>query len=272
MLKIGVLIPCYNVHHSIKKVLTSIPSNILQRIDQIVTVDNNSQDDTLQILESIQNQSGEIGKKLVIIKNFQNYGLGGSQKIAYRYFLDHGFSHFFIVHGDGQGDSHEISKNFFKIFDQKPDIDLIIASRFMKGSHTKAYNPLRVFGNHVFNLITYVCSGHHMSDSGAAIIFIRVEILKHVIFEDLTNSFQFNPELNIFLYNLKNLKIVEIPLSWSDSKDKSNISSLNYCLTLLKILLRYRFNKTFLRRSATKLFHEQSQRITPSYQILTKSL
>lgn len=272
MLKIGVLIPCYNVHHSIKKVLTSIPPELLERIDQIVAVDNKSQDDTLEILQNIQKEPGQLGQKLVIIKNNENYGLGGTQKIAYRYFLNQGFSHFFIIHGDGQGDSCEISKDFFKIFDKNPNVDFIIASRFMKGAHTSAYNPLRIFGNHVFNMITFLCSSHHMSDSGAAIIFIRVEILKRVIFEELTNSFQFNPELNILLYNLKDLKIIETPLNWSDSQDKSNISSMNYCLTLLKILLHYRFNKTFLRRSGAKLFHEDSQKITPSYTVIKKTL
>ncbi|MBF0331169.1 MAG: glycosyltransferase family 2 protein [Candidatus Omnitrophica bacterium] len=248
-MKIGILIPCYNVEHSIREVLRAFPEDVLQKVAQVVAVDNGSTDSTRQILSEIQATGDELGKRLVVIVNAQNYGLGGSQKIAYAYFMANGFSHFFIVHGDGQGDAGMISRAFFNVLDKKPDVDFIVASRFMRGSDTAAYNRLRVMGNHVFNFLTFLCTGHWMSDSGAGIIFLRVEVLKRIPFRELTNSFQFNPQLSILLFNLKGLKIVETPLIWRDSRDGSNISSLNYCMTLLKILLQYRWSQTFGREA-----------------------
>jgi glycosyltransferase involved in cell wall biosynthesis len=271
MPKIGIFIPCYNVQRAIEGALRSFPDDVLREVDRVVVTDNCSQDDTLKILRRIQAAGGEIGRRLVIIRNSQNYGLGGSQKIAYQYFLDNGFTHFFVVHGDGQGDGGKIAQGFLDVFHRQPNIDLILTSRFMKGSRTEGYNALRVFGNHVFNVLTFFCTGHWMTDSGAAIIFARTRILDRVPFWELTNSFQFNPELNILLHNLGDLKVAEVPLCWSDSKDKSNISPLNYCLKLLGILLRYRWNKTILRKDGARLLHSGDQKIAPSFEIFLPS-
>jgi glycosyltransferase involved in cell wall biosynthesis len=267
MNKIGIFIPCYNVERAIDGVLRSFPDDVLREVDRVVVTDNCSQDRTLSILRGIQASGGELGKRLVIIKNSRNYGLGGTQKIAYQYFLDNGFTHFFVVHGDGQGDGEKIARGFLKVFHECPDIDLIMTSRFMKGGETAGYSGLRTLGNHVFNLLTFLLTGHWMTDSGAAIIFMRTKALERVPFWELTNSFQFNPELNILLHNLGDLKVVEIPLHWSDAKDKSNISPMKYCLTLLGILLHYRWNRTVLGKSGGRLFHPEPQTFSPSFEI-----
>jgi len=261
MNKIGIFIPCYNVENSIGDVLGSFSEDTLKEVSVILAIDNCSQDRTLELLKEAQGPGGLLGRKLVIIKNARNYGLGGSQKIAYKYFLEEGFTHFMIVHGDGQGKGEIIVRNFLQVFSEEPDLDVILASRFMPGADISSYNRLRILGNRVFNLITFVCAGHWMTDAGTAVIFYRTAILKEVPFEDLTNSFQFNPELNILLHALKGVKIKEIPLSWKDSQDASNIRAWNYCVTLLKILVSYRINATILRKTGYQLFHSVSQKI-----------
>ncbi|MDZ4242883.1 MAG: glycosyltransferase [Candidatus Omnitrophota bacterium] len=268
MAKIGIFLPCYNVQNSIPNVLGSFSDETQRSVAEVVAVDNCSQDKTLDILKGLQRQGGELGRRLVIIKNLQNYGLGGSQKIAYQYFLDHGFTHFMIIHGDGQGGGEDVARSFLKVLAENPNVDLAVASRFTQKSDTAGYNRMRVIGNLLFNFLTFLLTGQKMTDSGAAILLIRTDILKQYPFRHLTNSFQFNPELNVLFYATKGLKIVEIPLKWVDSSDKSNITALNYCWTLLKILLRYRWNKTFLRKSGWQLFHDQSQEILPQFQIL----
>ena len=268
MTKIGIFIPCYNVANSIRDVLGSFTQETLLSIHEIVVVDNCSTDDTPNILKEIQSRQDLLARRLVIIRNSANYGLGGSQKIAYSYFQHNGFSHFMIIHGDNQGDGEQIAKSFLGVFKQKPNVDFIIASRFAKNSDHAGYNRMRVVGNLVFNFLTFVCTGHRMSDSGAAILFYRTAILDRIPFDELTNSFQFNPQLNIMLYNLKDLNIEEVPMLWRDSKDKSNITAFKYCLTMLKILLRYRWNKTVLRKESWQMFHQDSQRIQPVFQII----
>jgi glycosyltransferase involved in cell wall biosynthesis len=229
-------------------------------------VDNLSKDKTLSVLKELQFKEN-FGSKIVIIKNKENYGLGGSQKIAYQYFIDHQFSHFMIIHGDNQGNADEIARFFFEVFEKEPDVDLILASRFHPSANTSHYNAIRLLGNHFFNFMTYLLTGHKMSDAGTGIMFIRTEILKQIPFACLTNSFQFNPQLNILLYNLKDLKTQEVPLNWRDSEAGSNIRSLDYCCTLLRILIKYRINKSILAKTSRQLFDGNLEGFQPRFEI-----
>ena len=142
MEKIGIFIPCYNVQNVVHEVLHSFSDEVLDSVDQIVTIDNVSTDQTLKTLETIQKGNSKLAKRLIIIKNLQNYGLGGSSKIAYRYFIDNGFTHFMIIHGDNQGNGNEIAMNFLDAFRKDPDVDFVIASRFVEKSNLTQYNSL----------------------------------------------------------------------------------------------------------------------------------
>ena len=268
-MKLAIYLPCYNVAKSIKKVLESFSNDILDSVSAVVVVDNCSTDNTMDILKEIQSSQTLLGQKLIILKNLKNFGLGGSQKTAYQYFIKNNYTHFMIVHGDGQGNGQEIAQGFLREYKNNPDIDVIIASRFMKSSDTSRYNRMRYIGNLFFNFLTFVLTGQKMTDSGAAIIFYRTAILNDFPFMHLTNSFQFNPQLNILLFSSPSVRIKEISMDWADSEDESNISSIGYCLTLLSILLRYRFNKTIMRKKGWETFHAESQAFEPAYQEIT---
>ncbi len=269
MTKIGIFIPCYNVEKSIRGVLESFSEEVLKTVAEIVVTDNCSTDQTLSILHEIQSQPILLAEKLVIIKNKKNYGLGGTQKIAFQYFIDHHFSHFMIIHGDGQGNGEVIAQRFLKTYREHPNVDWILASRFTKGADVSKYNRMRTMGNHFFNFVTFLLTGHNMSDSGTAIIYYRVSALEQFPFWHLTNSFQFNLQLNILCYNA-HLKAVVVPLHWGDSRDESNIKALNYCKTLLSILLRYRFNKSIRRKVGWEMFEPKSQQFSPSFIVVKK--
>ena len=269
MNKIGIFIPCYNVEKTIRKVFDSISPEIFAKVNEILTIDNCSKDNTVSILKDLQTNK-DFGKKLVILKNAENYGLGASQKIAYQYFIEHQFTHFIIIHGDHQGDDNEILTFFFDTFQKDPDVDLIFASRFHPQANISKYNGLKRIGNHFFNFLTYLLTGHKMSDAGSGIMFIRTEILKQIPFLHLTNSFQFNPELNILLFNIKNLKIKNIPLNWGDSEIGSNVRSVEYCWTLLWILIKYRINKSLFKKPNNEVFGDKIKEFQPKFEILQR--
>jgi glycosyltransferase involved in cell wall biosynthesis len=265
--KIGIYVPCYNVEKVIRCVFDNFSLDIFSRVQEIVCVDNCSQDQTLTILKDLKDKNPILNSKLKIIHNRENYGLGGSQKIAYKYFMENGFSHFMIIHGDGQGNGNEIALNFFKVLDQDPSVDVIFASRFLNLGSLKGYSQLRILGNIVFNFLTRVLTGCCLSDTGTGIIFIKVGVLKNIPLCCLTNSFQFNPQLSILLSEISDVNIKEISLSWQDSEAKSNIIPIQYCLTLLKILVLFRFNKTFLRKKSWESFGSRSQDFKPIFDI-----
>jgi len=240
--KIGIYIPCYNVKNSIAKVLESFSAETIDKVSVFLIVENKSMDQTLEVVRGFQVASGpssSLAKKLTIIANHENYGLGGSQKIAYSYFLSNGFSHFMIIHGDNQGNAETIAQNFLRELELHPDTDFIAASRFLKSSDTSRYSLLRTVANKFFNWLTYVLSGVRMSDSGCGIVLIKTAILRDIPFHLFNNSAQFNPQLNIAIYSNTNNKISEIPIQWKDALEGSSIRAFRYCWTLFEILLRY---------------------------------
>jgi len=257
MPKVSVFIPCYNVQVSVREVLDSFSSEILDKIDEIVVIDNQSQDDTLEVLQQVKKNNTEVGKRLTIIQNSENYGLGGSQKIAYRYFEDQGTDYFMIIHGDNQTNGNDAAKIFLQEIEEDQNVDLVISSRFTTQSDISGYDPMRILGNRFFNFMTSLLTGVKISDAGAGVMLVKTAVLKRLPYRELTNGPQFNPQLNIMYYSDPEMKIKEVPITWSDSDDESSISAFKYCMTLLKILILYRVNKSFLQRSGSQLFNHQ---------------
>lgn len=243
--KIGIFIPCYNVEKSVGQVLGSFSPETLARIERILAIDNVSRDGTREELRRFKASGAPAAEKLVVIENERNRGLGGSQKIAYRYFLDQGFTHFMVIHGDNQGDGELIARTFLELHDCSPEIDVIMASRFTRQSNVRGYSLARVAGNRFFNGLTTVLTGLKISDPGTGIVFYNARSLRETPFEQLHDFFHFNPELNILLHENKALKIAVVPLRWRDSESGSNVSPIPYCLELTKILAHYGATKAF---------------------------
>jgi len=101
--KLLIYIPAYNCESRILSVIDEIPADIWPMADVLV-VDNRSQDQTLsKIVEA--NQQKRWPKPIYIVQPNDNLGYSGSQKLAYRFFLDHPqFDAVMMLHGDGQYD------------------------------------------------------------------------------------------------------------------------------------------------------------------------
>lgn len=258
---IAVIIPCYNVQKTIKKVLSDFPVEVLSQLSEIICIDNNSTDDTLNILKQIKRSTALIAKKMTIIHNKQNYGYGGSQKIAYSYCLKNNISYFIVVHSDYQNSPKKIINNFLAYHRKNRMMDLIIGSRFLSQSNIKEYSMARIMGNHFFNTLTYLFTGIKLSDAGSAIIFCRTAILKKIPFQTLTEGYHFHPQLNIFFARSKSINTAEIPLDWKDSEVKSDLKLFNYGVELCKILFRYFWFTHIIKKSEEDIFKEQKNLI-----------
>jgi len=266
--RLAILIPCYNVAKTIGSVLDSFPKTMMDRVERVFAIDNCSSDQTLAILHAYQRDlTKPWAPRLSVIENSQNYGLGGSQKIGFGLLSEQGFTHVMIVHGDGQGDGGKIADNFLKALDAEPSVDVVVASRFLVSGTTRGYSPLRVFANKLFNLLTGILTGCWMSDSGSGIELISLSFLRELQWHDLTNSFQFNPQLNILFYSKKTAKIREVPLEWKDSEAGTNIRALRYCWQLLMILVQYRVNHILQSAQSVPALNDHAHDVRFDYRV-----
>lgn len=266
--KIGILIPCRNVASTIAPLFESLSPELLSRISSILCIDNASKDNTVTLLQDIQSRNNTAySGKVHIIKNSQDYNYGGSIKIGFKHFISAGFDWIIILHSDDQGVSNQILSNFLHTLDKSPDCDIILASRFKKESNTTGYSRSRVIGNLLFNGLTTLATGLHLSDSGTAITMTRVSLLKDLPYFELTNGLQFHPQLNILIYSRPGTRIEEIPLHWKDSELPSSVRVLKYCFQLFKMLVGYRINLR-LGKHGAHLFPFRDLDFTPVFQYL----
>src|SRR3989338_3988262 len=98
--KIIVFIPAYNAEKTIISVLERFPKLLLNKVSEILILDNGSQDKTYET--AINYKKRKKFGKLTLLKNEKNLGYGGSKKRAFKYAINNGYDIFIMVHSDGQ--------------------------------------------------------------------------------------------------------------------------------------------------------------------------
>ena len=171
-MKILIVIPIRNVLHSLEIIFKDLDWSLLDKINQILFIDNLSSDGSAEFIDSIKNSSITNSNKIKLIKNSENIGYGGSIKKGIKYALENNYSHMIIQHGDNQTSTNNVIKIFMDSIQNNPN-KLVLTTRF-KNSNIKEYNILRKFGNFYFNFITKILTGYKLTDPGAAIYaFLR---------------------------------------------------------------------------------------------------
>lgn len=245
--KILLLIPCFNCEPTIKKAFYQLESESLRKISTILVIDNDSKDRTVKELLKIK-KNKRFRDKLIIHKNKKNFGLGGSLKKGLIYSIQKNYKYIIIIHADNQCNAGLVLNNFIYNISVNEDVDFFMASRFLKKSDLSGYNKLRILGNYFFNFLTYIFTFQKFTDSGCGIVTIKSDVLKKIDFLKLSNSFYFNPQLNIHLSALKNLRRIDIPLKWQDSEVPSNLKVLKYLVGLTIYLFLYSIGKKKLEK------------------------
>ena len=236
-MSIILFIPVYNCKIQIKRVIEKIKNKNLETINEILFIDNRSSDGTL---ETIITQSKNLTKKITIIQNDKNYGLGGSHKVALNYARINGYKDLIVFHGDDQGNIDDLDKMLSE--DLNRNFHFILGSRFMRNSVLKNYSFLRIVGNYVFNLIFSIISLKKLSDLGSGLNLIRLENIDINQIESFPDNLTFNYHLILYIcYFDKRYKF--IPITWSETDQVSNVKYFNHVLQMIKIIFNFVINK-----------------------------
>src|SRR3954466_14231930 len=98
--RILIFIVAYNAERTIDAVLDRIPKVLHNRNVEVLIIDDSSKDRTFQAGLKRENTAGDF--RITVLRNPENHGYGGNQKLGYRYAIDHGFDVVALLHGDGQ--------------------------------------------------------------------------------------------------------------------------------------------------------------------------
>ena len=237
-MKILLFIPMYNCEKQIVRVLAQLDTKALTYINQVLIVNNRSTDNGEDAVIRYAESHPDLPLKL--LRNHENYGGGGSHKIAFNYAIDKGFDYIIVLHGDDQGSIHDIiphikSGRAFKY-------DAFLGSRFSKNSKLVNYSKFRILGNHVFNAFMTVALGRKITDLGAGLNMYSVKFLSSKFYMSFINSLTFYVYLLIYIVHSKaNFRF--FPLTWREDDQVSNAKFLKQSLEILRITLGYVLNK-----------------------------
>ena len=222
-------IPAYNCEKQIGRVLKQIDDMMRPHIDEVIVIDNRSTDGTAAaVMANLPD-----GVPLKLLKNNENYGLGGSHKVAFSYAVENGFSHLVVLHGDDQGDLHDLLPILAD--PQAMEKDCVLGARFMKGSRLQGYSRFRTFGNRVYNLLFSLVLGFKVFDLGSGLNLYSVRMLKHPFYIRFPDNLLFNYCMILAARHYQH-EVMFFPISWRETDQVSNVRLFSQAIRVLRIL------------------------------------
>lgn len=160
MYKLVAVIPAYNEAHIIGQVI----QETREHVDYVYVIDDCSTDNT----EEIARASGAH-----VIRHDFNRGPGASLQTGCQAAIEAGFDFLVQVDGDGQHNPKYIPE----MMQVALNSDLVIASRFLNGSH-KSFPLVRRVGVAFFSRIISLLGGVEVTDVTSGFRLYRLEALK----------------------------------------------------------------------------------------------
>src|SRR3989339_676496 len=169
--KVFVVMPAYNAAKTLAETYKMIPKDA---VDEIVLVDDFSQDATVEIAKTLP---------IKVIKHGRNRGYGGNQKTCYNYALQNNADIIVMLHPDNQYDPGIIRQLILPIREGKNDV--VFASRFIydpvRGGPLQGGMPLyKYIFNRILTFAENKWLGTHFSEFHTGYRAYSAEILKKI--------------------------------------------------------------------------------------------
>ena len=216
----------------------------------VLCIDNQSPDGTLAAAEAALEASPMREKYL--LRNDDNYGLGGSHKVAIDFARRHGFTYLVVLHGDDQGSIADLQPHLAAGAHRQ--VDALLGARFMRGATLKGYSALRTAANQVFNAIFSVIGGQWFSDLGSGLNLFRTSIFDDGFHLKYADDLTFNYYL-VFGLADHGHRLRFFPIHWREDDQVSNAKLFSHGGRMLKLLRE--------RLISTRKFHAGEHRDRP---------
>jgi len=243
--RILLFIPMYNCQKQIVRVLAQLRGEAAGYLSQVIVVNNRSTDDGERaVIDWLRDNPLRVPVKL--LRNDENYGLGGSHKVAFAYALAHGFDYVIVLHGDDQGDVANLLP--YLKSREYAGYDAFLGARFMKGSRLQGYSTFRTVGNRVYDLLFSVGAGRMVYDLGSGLNLYAVKSLEGGWYLKFKDNLMFNCYMLLAASSLGQ-RVRFFPIVWREDDQVSNVKMLNQAMRTLGMLRDYvRDKKGFLEK------------------------
>lgn len=232
--RILLFIPAYNCEKQIIRVLDQLNPAIMAFISKVIIVNNRSTDSTEEVVSGYARSHPYM--PITLLRNRENYGLGGSHKVAFRYAMEHGYDYVIVLHGDDQGCISDFLPVLANRYYRKHDC--ILGARFMRGSKLEGYSLFRTLGNIVYDFLFAFVVHKRIYDLGSGLNMYGVKMLKPGFYEKFPDNLMFNYVM-IMAAEYYGHDIRFYPISWREDDQVSNVKMASQAVKVLRMLSDY---------------------------------
>lgn len=240
--RVLIFVVAYNARTTLSWVLDRIPAELRNPNVEVLVIDDSSPDDTFRAGIDYVRRHADAGLKVTILRNPENQGYGGNQKLGYRYALDHGFDHVALVHGDGQYAPEKLPELLAPLL--AGEADAVFGSRMLHPQDAlRGGMPFyKWLGNQVLTRFQNRLLGSALSEFHSGYRLYSAQALRRIPFERNTNDFHFDTEIIVQLH-LAGLRIRELPIPTYYGDEICRVNGLNYAGNVCKTMLRARLHQ-----------------------------
>ena len=237
--KVVIVLPAYNAERTLERTVRDIPRNVA---DDIILVDDRSQDRTAQIAETLG---------LFVVVHSRNMGYGANQKTCYTQALARGAEVIVMLHPDYQYDPKVVPELVQPILEGRADA--VFGSRMMKGGALEGGMPLWKHNANIFlTALENVVLSTYLTEYHSGFRAYSRQALESIAFSKNSDGFIFDTEIIVQLH-LHGFRIEEIPIKTRYFEGASTISfwpSVLYGFGILWTLLKFLAHRyTFIKLS-----------------------
>lgn len=231
--KVVVVLPAYNAGKTLEKTVSEIPFNI---VDEIILVDDNSNDNTWEVAQSLQIKHR--------IQHQANLGYGANQKSCYKKALEQDAQIIIMLHPDYQYSpqliypmAHMIASGIFPV---------VIASRILGGGALKGGMPLyKYIANRALTFIQNILLNRKLSEYHTGYRAFHRKVLENIDFHANSNDFLFDNQMLAQIIH-KGYAIGEVSCPTRYDKNSSSISffkAIKYGAGVIKTSVQFLLQK-----------------------------
>jgi len=227
--KVIAVLPAFNAAKTLTRTVADIPKDY---VDEIILVDDASQDETVSVAKSL-------GLKVFVHE--KNLGYGGNQKTCYQEALKAGADIAVMVHPDHQYDPGAIPQLIEPLL--KNQADAVFGSRMMdKGGALAGNMPYwKYLANIFLTKLENLVLGLSLTEYHSGFRAYSRKVLATLPLEQNSNDFVFDTQIIVQL-KVNNFTIKEVPIKTKYFPEASMIGlikSLKYGLMILEVLGHY---------------------------------
>lgn len=234
--KIVIVLPAYNAGKTLEKTLSYLPQDLEA---EIILVDDNSSDNTLEIAHNL---------KITALKHEKNLGYGANQKTCYREALQRGADIIIMLHPDGQYDPRMTKGLLMPI--ELNICDVVLGNRIQSRKETlKNGMPIiKYVLNRLLTVLQNVVLGQNLGEFLTGYRAYKKEVLEKINWENFSNDFVFDSEFLIAAV-YQGFKIGDVPVPTIYSDESSQIrfkKGAKYIIETVAVLVKYVLQKSRL--------------------------